>query len=356
MLQQSPFSKPNLTASELQAWAEQVFKPNKDWQELPLILVPPILSGLSDATEPLPLSVQTAIDTWLDAARREDECLRIERQLIPHTPILIPDTAPGRQFFKLAKGIANIPLHAGVIPKNQHQGYWFKTLHYVWQARGVVLAQRLLGVIPDPLKTGGSLSGRLPEPHLKSLQLMGAIDHACFQLMVQGEPQIKHWASQNDIPYPFESPQELLLEVFKEHFLVMWQLGPQNPEKKPLSKAQQRERLAILARLLRQSPWLENGKRQKYQEEQQQYLEYLEQAGWSGYWLLALRLCSDEQQIEPYWNSYVAALSKGKPSAADPIDWLDGHPLHRPKGKVLRPVEATIDFLGCIHWQYAAID
>jgi hypothetical protein len=217
-------------------------------QELPLILVP---------TWPLPSLIEADIETWLKQAHLEDQRLRIERRVIPHTPILIPDTAKGQQLFNLAKAIADIPLEAAVFPTNQNQGYWFKTLHYYWQAQGVVIAQRLLGVISDPLAQDGVLTERLADQNLAFLRLSRDIDRACFRLLVRGSRWIKAWASKKNIPYPFKSPQELFLELLKERFLLMWQLGPLSSEKKPLSKAQQREHFAVRLRLLKQSPWLE---------------------------------------------------------------------------------------------------
>ena len=362
-----PSNSLNLSEEELQDWAERGLQPIKDFQEIPLILVPAYFQCLSDATLSFPDSVRTAIQNWLKEARLDDERLRIERRFISHTPILIPDTAKGRQFFKLAKAIGDIPLNADIIPKNQNQGYWFKTLHYFWQAKGVVIAQRLLGVIPDPLDKGDrneesgqrrALSNRLSDKNIESLHFSGAIYSAYFQLLVRGGRHIRYWARENKILYPFQSPQTLLLELLKEDFLVMWQLGPPNQEKKPLSKAQQRENVAVRVRLLQHSPWLEKGKgrRQNYQEKEQQYLEYLQQAGWSGYWLLALRPYIYEKRLEKYWKSYVKVLIDTKALAIDPLDWIKGQPFHRATSNVLRPVEATIDTLGCIHWQYVTED
>lgn len=355
---QSPSNRPNLTEVELQAWAERILQRPRTFQELPLILVPPYFQCLSDATLPLPRFVQTATQKWLEAARLEDERLRIERRFIPHTPILLPDTAKGRRFFKLAKAIADIPLNAGIIPKNQQQGYWFKTLHYFWQARGIVLAQQLLGVIPEPLGESGALGDRLAEKNLESLRLTKAIDIACFQLLVHGGPYIRHWARKNEILYPFKSPQELLLEMLKERFLLMWQIGPQNPEKKPLSKVQQRDNADALVCLLEQAAWLkeEEEKREDYYEAEQNYLNYLQQIGWAGYWLLALRPRSHKRRIAKYWDSYVEALGKGRELSVDILDWVNGRPFHRPVRNVSKAVEGAIDLLGYIHWHHVAID
>ena len=341
---------PTISESELQTWAEQRLQRPRALQEIPLIFVPPShLDSIKRQRQKTP-AIQSAIQTWLQEARLDDERLRIERRLIPHAPIYIPDTPEGQQFFKLAKAIADIPLNASILPKNQNQGFWFKTLHYYWQAKGVVLAQQLLGVIADPLGEDEVLKDRLSDKNLKSLQLSSATDIACFHLLTNGEKHIKRWAKENQIDYSFETPCDLFLALLKEDFLVTWQLGPGNSEKETLSKAKQRDNLAVRVRLLRQSPWLkETGEREAYDKTKQGYFEYLREAGWSGYWLLALLPYRYYQQLELQWESYIQAFSEGKELAVDTLDWLRGQPFHRSVSNFHRSVEGTLDLMGYIY-------
>ncbi|MBD2023815.1 hypothetical protein [Leptolyngbya sp. FACHB-711] len=339
-----------LSQAELQTWAEQVFERPRTLQELPLILVPPNLLSLPTGHWKTSPAIQSAIQNWLEEAGLDDERLRLERQLIPHAPIYLPDTSEGQKFFRLAKAIADIPLNALILPKNQDQGYWLKTLHYYWQARGVVIAQQLLGVIPDPLGESGVLRERLSDQNLECLRLSSAIDIACLQLLTHGELYIQRWAKKNQVAYPFETPGDLFLELLREDFLVIWQLGPGNQEES-LSKAKQRDNLAVRVRLLRQSPWLnKQGNRQDYNPTEQEYLQYLQQAGWSGHWLLALRPHMYEQRIEADWEAYTRALSKGKELTVSLLDWLRGEPFARPMSNSHRGVEGTLDLLGYIRW------
>lgn len=338
----------------LQAFAEQVVRGPKTLHELPLILVPLSLWNPVRRQWKITLPFQSEIQAWLQEAHQDDERLRIERRLIGHTPIFIPDTPEGKQFFKIAKAIADIPLNAPVVPKNQQQGYWFKTLHYQWQARGVVMAQRLLGVIADPIGESGVLSDRLSQINLDYLRLGSTISVACFHLLTQGAPYIKRWAQKNQVDYPFETPWDLFFEVLKEDFLASWQLGPGNQTKKALSKAEQRDSVAVRVRLLKQSPWLpKTGNRSDYETAEQEYLQYLQQAGWSGYWLLALRQHQYEPQIQGYWEAYVKAVGEGQDIFVDILDWLNGQPFSRPTSNVEHSVEGIINFLGHLHWVWA---
>ncbi|MBD2124561.1 hypothetical protein [Trichocoleus sp. FACHB-262] len=318
---QPPPSDPTSSELALQALAEQLIEGPKTLHELPLILVPPALWHPVEEQWEITPPMQAAIQTWLQEAHQDDERLRIERRLIGHTPIFLPDTPEGQQFFRLTKAIADIPLNAPIVPKNQQQGYWFKTLHYQWQARGVVMAQRLLGVIADPIGESGVLSDRLSKINLDYLRLGSEISVACFHLLTQGESYIKRWAQKNQVDYPFETPWDLFLEVLQEDFLTTWQLGPENQAKRALPKAQQRNSLATRIRLLRLDQWLpETGERSDYETAEQEYLQSLQQTGWSGYWLLALRQHQYEPRIQSHWEAYVEALSKGKEIFVDILD------------------------------------
>ncbi|MHC5826011.1 MAG: hypothetical protein ACYT04_61710, partial [Nostoc sp.] len=157
------FQSEQLSDVELLTLVKQYFEVPEALQELPLILITKHLLPLSVEMKQQHLFIHQAIQEWLDIAKRDDKSLRIERRLIPHIPVYIPNTSKGQQFFKIAKAIGDIPLTASVVPKNQNQGYWLKTLHYFWQARGVAMAQQLLGLIQDPLEEGGVFIHHLPD-------------------------------------------------------------------------------------------------------------------------------------------------------------------------------------------------
>lgn len=340
-----------LSDSELQTLAERFLKRPRTLQELPLILVTPaFLNSLPDQWIYSPAG-KAALQTWLEQARLEDERLRIERRLIPHTPIYLPHTPEGQQFFQLAKAISDIPLNTPIVPKNQNQGLWFKTLHYYWQAKGVVLAHRLLGVIADPLGKDGMLTDRLSNRNLEYLRSSSETEIACFRLLRQGERYIQQWAEDHEVDYPFETPVDLLLQLLREEFRVGWQLGPDNAEKEALSKTQQRNHFSAWVRLLKQLPWLEGtGQRPSYSIVKQEYLQYLDQADWSGYWLLALLPHQCKQQIEPLWKAYIQSLVKSKEHYVDTLDWLKGEPWYRPTSNVHLPVKGSLNLLGYIEW------
>ncbi len=108
-----------------------------------------------------------------------------------------------------------------MVPENHNQACWTKTNQYYWQARGLVFAHRLFGVIPDPLRKGGVLERYLPETSLENLRLSSNLDLARYRLLLKGEPYIKTWAAAEGISYPFKSPLELFLQTLKDEFQIL---------------------------------------------------------------------------------------------------------------------------------------
>ncbi|MBD2207553.1 hypothetical protein H6G33_35040 [Calothrix sp. FACHB-1219] len=333
-------------------------KAPKALQELPLILIPENLLSLSVEMKQHPF-IQTAIQKWLDTARKNDELLRIKRRWIPHLPIYIPDTLKGQEFFKIAKAIGEIPLTASVLPKNQNQFYWLKTLHYFWQARGVVIAQQLLGLIQDPFAEGGVLVDDLPESSINNLKMTREIDIACYQILLKGEKYIKQWAKKNKINYGFSHPLELFIDILKQDFLYIWHLGPYNQDWEWVTKRMQRDNIATRAYLLKEAIWQESSlDNAYYSKKKEEYLKYLQEAGWNAYWLLAMRsqiTSRYNKHLEPYLEKYLNAFTKGKELFVDEFDWRSGEPYKKREtnGKITnspRKVKGTIDEWGHIVW------
>lgn len=356
------FQSEHLSDVELQTLVKQYFKVPKALQELPLILIPKHLLPLSVEMKQQHPFIHQAIQEWLDIARRDDEFLRIERRLIPHIPVYIANTSKGQQFFKIAKAIGDIPLTASVVPKNQNQGYWLKTLHYFWQARGVVMAQQLLGLIQNPLEEGGVFIHHFPDTTINNLKLTKEIDIACFRILVRGQRIIKQWAQKNEINYAFSNPLELFIEILKQNFLVAWYLRPCNQNWTWITRKKQRENIADRAYMLKKLIWQESPfDNYYYCKKKQQYLDYLQGAGWDGYWILAMRgqiNARYNKHLELYLGDYLSAFIQGKELFVDEFDWRSGQPYKKREknGKITnRPqqIQGIVDLCGYILWSWS---
>jgi hypothetical protein len=332
-----------LSETELQTLAERYFPAPKAFQELLLVLASESLLSLPVARLQQDPTIRESTKVLLERVRLNDQLLRIERRRIPHIPLYIPDTPKGRQFFKIAEAIGEIPLCVPVLPKNQNQGYWLKALHHYWQARGVVLAHQLLGLIPDPIGKFGSLRNRLPVKGLKHLRCSRAIDIACLRVLLRGRRTIQRWATTQGIDYPFKHPFELFIELQKQDFLTLWQLGPQASDAEWLSKRVQRGNLTNRVALLREGIWQEQPLFPLANRQRQEYLEYLQEDGWRGYWILALQgqisraydqparvgTRPENKHLEPYLAVYLEALVQGKELFVDELLWQGGQPYKR---------------------------
>jgi hypothetical protein len=200
-------------------------------------------------------------------------------------------------------------------------------MRYFWQARGVLFAHKLLGVIPNPIEEQGVLSRYLPSTSLKNLELITNIDLACFKLLVKGKPYIRNWAATQEIRYPFKSPMDLFLKIQTQSFRLSWKVGPDDSELDWLSNAQQRD-------------------------------NFLKKIGWYSYWLLALRDHFNNKHWEKnllsgHWQDYINALKAGKELFVSEFQWRGGQPYKTKTTSKVQRVEGFIDKLGYIHWVWA---
>jgi hypothetical protein len=331
--------------------------------EIPLI-------QLADIPLLNPAATNITLDGWMAKAKAEDKQLGIIRSRIPYAAVYIPSAPNSVNFFDLALAIGEIP-KSQVASENYNQACWTKTNQYYWQARGLVFAHKVFGVIPDPLGKGGVLSRYLPETSLENLRLDREIDLACYRLLLKGEPYIKTWAAEEGISYPFKSPLELFLQTLKDGFQILLLLGPLNLYHEPLSKRSQRYNLNARIRLLSDKEWddldsLEgipaSPKRKKrvspeklrppYKVAKRQYVRTLKKMGWNGYWLLALLKHKNQEPLKALFEAYLAAFRAGSESFIPDFEWIDGQP-YQAKHTSQRRAKAEIDRDGYIRWYWA---
>ncbi|MBD0263756.1 MAG: hypothetical protein ICV78_13820 [Tolypothrix sp. Co-bin9] len=373
----------NMTEEEIREWVESTLQRPKALQELPLILTPIYLFKTPQKLRRQSSVIKPSLDAWMLDAKEEDELLRIERRFIPFVEIYIPDTPKGKQFFSIAKAIAEIPMQAQVKLKNENQGYWLKTNHYFYQARGVLFAHKLLGVIPNPLKKQGLFSEYLPETSIRNLDLITNVDLAEYHLIKEGEDYIRQRVDTANIVSPFnKNPFELFLSIKKQAFLDSWNLGPASlepvsPETKWLSIEEQENFLRKRIRLLEQNPWMEPTKKQEneqskkknkqeqrtYKQEEQEYLKFLKNYQCYGDFILALR--PRYWELREPWSQYIKTLKLASSAYIDDLYWQAGQPYKAQKISVgeqphqtrktrkRQRVKGVVDILGYIDWQWA---
>lgn len=335
---QNGFSPLPNSDEKLHQWAERLLEKPKVLQDLVLIPVPQALLSLPLEQRRRSLIVQETLSKWEKQAREDDLRFGLEeRRWIPRVEIYIPDTARGQQLIQLAKAIGSIPLQVGILPKNQEQAYWLKTLHYFYQARGLLFAYKLIRGIPNPSGTRGILPQHFSTSIIRNLKLVTEVDIAEYQLISAGEPYLKAWMAHRQQAYPFQHPLQLFLEIRRQTFLQDWELGPNNNDGW-ISIDDQKDLLSIHVFLLQKSTWVKSKRverRGTYQEQEQRYLESLKNNGWYGCLMLALRPHS-ESTLEQPWQRYAKAFRGGKTAYVDDFYWRQGLPYKR-KENVVKP-------------------
>jgi hypothetical protein len=220
---------PSSDNKNLYKLAKNVLEKPKVLQDLALISVPESLMLFPDEARQRSTIVQSALSVWEEHVREDD--LRFgfeERCWIPRIEIYIPDTPDGKKFFKIAKAIGDIPMQSNILPKNQEQAYWLKTLHYFYQARGVLFAYKLLGKIPDPIGAEGVFKQHFSESIIRNLNLITEVDIAEYKLIIEGESYFKAWILRRQEDYPFKHPFQLLLKIQKQAFCLFSRLRQGN--------------------------------------------------------------------------------------------------------------------------------
>lgn len=335
---QNGFSPSSISDEELHQRAERLLEKPKVLQDLVLIPVPLALLSLPLEQRRRSLVVQETLGEWEKQAREDDLRFGLEeRRWIPRVEIYIPNTPRGQQLIQIATAIGSIPLQVGILPKNQEQAYWLKTLHYFYQARGLLFAYKLLRGIPNPTGTKGILPQHFSTSIIRNLKLVTDVDIAEYQLINAGEPYLKTWMARRQQAYPFQQPLQLFLEIQKQTFLQEWELGPNNTDDW-ISIEDQKDLLSVRVFLLQQLMWVKSKrieKRGTYQEQEQRYLEFLQTNDWYGRLILALRPHS-ESTLEQPWKQYVKAFRGGKTAYIDDFYWRKGLPYKR-RENVIKP-------------------
>ncbi|MBN3923068.1 MAG: hypothetical protein HWQ37_07890 [Nostoc sp. NMS4] len=95
----------------------------------------------------------------------EDKALGIKRSKIPFHFFLLPDKPQTENFCKLAQEIEKIATF-NLAPDNSSQGIWMRCIQLYWQAKAILLANKIFKLISDPSIDGGYLTQILPHTAL----------------------------------------------------------------------------------------------------------------------------------------------------------------------------------------------
>ncbi|BAZ01121.1 hypothetical protein NIES37_51190 [Tolypothrix tenuis PCC 7101] len=226
----------------------------------------------------------------------DDKLLGIKRQHIPFKLINLPDKPQTADFCNLANAISNIAAF-DFAPENRNQGIWMRCVQLYWQAKAILLSNKIFPLIPDPTHPGGSIEQILPPDALKNLKSETDAEKAMYDLFKAGESEIISWAESKNIKYPFANFQELFIHILKARFTR--DVQEEAFRLKP-SWTNQRDKKQHYRKWLK---YLSN--HDIAQNLEQKYYQILMDMNWEGYPLIALRSQQSNIQFKKLWQVYL---------------------------------------------------
>jgi hypothetical protein len=268
----------------------------------------------------------------------------------------LPDNEAGDLAAKLVDSINATILKPSVLPDNEAQRAWILSRQRFWSARGLMLAFRLFGVIPDPTQRGGIIYEDFRPEDIAELKLMTDIDYAIYQLLVVGDTLIQNLAASEGQDYPFDSPLDLFIEILRTAIHrgltedspwdpePAWRIPviPESPHKKTKDPGPEKIIRNMYRRFIK---FLQGGF--DGEPEEKTFVEAARKMGWSGYWILALRSHKHIRPVKKPWKDYISILREAGSvylSQAN-VRWINGKPFLMRRNKRV-PIELYIDAWG----------
>jgi len=271
----------------------------------------------------------------------EDTALGIKRNHIPFNFTIFPDTPKTPDFYKLAHAIRSVATF-DLAPDNKDQGLWMRCVQLYWQAKAILLANKIFELIPDPAQPGCSLSRILTSQGLENLQLETDAEKAFYDLLKEGESHIRSWASAKGIDYPFLNFQELFIYILEARFKRDWQEEAFSPvsscSNKKLRRKEYRHWLKFFADQFNGDPL------------EEKYCQRLMDMGWEGYPLLALRSKKNDEPFNELWKAYLQTHRTLVKLIDSDLCWKNSIPHQNKKTSQKKPIRGVLTDDGYIDW------
>lgn len=242
------------------------------------------------------VSLRESLEISRQQELSKDKAFGIKRRKIPFTFIPLPDTPKTPDFLRLSEAIKNIA-NFDLYPDNHDQAIGMRCVQLYYQAKAVVLPNKIFKLIPDPTQPGGSVQKKLPPQSLRHLELETDANKAMYDLLEAGESEIIAWAESKGIEYPFSNVQELFIHILKTKFNRDIKEEMFNPKPLWTNQREQKEHYRRWLKFLNDYYCGE-----KIEERYQQVLTEME---WEGYPLLALKSKKTNKHFNTLWKSYL---------------------------------------------------
>lgn len=352
------------------------------WQALPIILLPDFLLNRPRNLRPRHPIAQKQIQDQYEKAKRDPTERRINRDWMPYFELYILDTPNGQRFRQIANAIGQIPLHADVVPRTQDQVYWLKTLHYFYQARGILLAQRLYPLEIDNLYDNNLhlLQHNLPDGAFERVEHFANVNHKEIQLIAAIFDPLRNRLPNLAEKHSFDDHFRFFVKMQTERFKEDWEYTVNNRDRlQPRTAHEERDEIDTIQPLLEQSPWVEERQsslpkssesfprvqRLPYKTQEQKQTNYFKEQGLYGQMILTVQDLH-LKGMDSEWSAYMEAINQAKLVYRESIFWLNGKPkykcqpsVHQRESEIdqpdqrstWKPVRGVISPQGYLTWQ-----
>lgn len=297
-----------------------------------------------------------------EAARKQDQALGIQRAEIPALFIQLPDVPESVNFQKLANAIRGVAVCEHLAPETPAQGAWLRCVQLYWEAKAIVFANKIYNLIPDPVRLGEPVQKMLPAKALENLKLDVEAELAWYNLLRFFEPQIKIWAENEKIDYPFNDFEQLFIETLHIGFEIA--LVDEAFASFLLNSSRRQERNHYRDWL----QFLKDGFSNR-PSKQKRFVEILRSMEWKGYSLLALQDVLYEDQsnlkggkhyklLEKLWQTYLKKLRLLLKFLDSRLYWKDAVPYQSKQidnGRRIKsrePIQAIVTDDGYFDWRW----
>jgi hypothetical protein len=292
---------------------------------------------------PKEISLRQSLEMFRKQELSKDKELGITRNRIPFTFIPLPDKPETPNCMSLSEAIKNIPVF-NLSPDNQNQAIWMRSVQLYYQAKAIVLPNKIFKLISDPTQPGGSVQKMLPPQTLNNLDLETNAEKALYDLLKAGESEIIAWAKSEDIDYPFSNFEELFIHILKAKFQIDIQEESFGLKPSWTNKREQKEHYRGWIKYLNDHDLDEKSEKR--------YREILMDMEWEGYPLLALKSKKTDKKLGKLWQSYLKTHRVLIEIIDTKIYWNNGIP-HKNKNTNKRlPIKATVSKQGSFEWNW----
>ncbi|MBD2455223.1 hypothetical protein H6G80_14165 [Nostoc sp. FACHB-87] len=271
----------------------------------------------------------------------KDKALGIKRNHIPFKFFLLPDEPQNPDFCRLSHTINNIAVF-DFEPYNSNQAIWMRCVQLYWQAKAILLPNKIFNLITDTTQLFSLVQQLIPPQAFENLKLETDAETSLYKLLAIGESDIISWANTQGIDYPFKNFEELFIHILKSRFQM--DVQEQAFALKPLWKNQKDAKR-------HHRGWLKFlNNHDLGAKTEAEYNKILMDMEWEGYPLIVLKSPSIHKPFKNIWQSYLKTQRALVKLIDTDLYWKDNIPYQTKHTNRRLPIQGIVTNEGKFEW------